>query len=134
MPHSVTARLNRDARTHDNASGTTFFVDLGERNFNYKTKENEYTNYSAALFANDKQKQFYADSLVKGAVIEVSGTGIIIDMPDDPQYSPRLAIQDAKLGFIATPDGPSEPRQAAPAQQAAPKPAPIDDFDDSVPF
>ncbi|MEE8598692.1 MAG: hypothetical protein V3S69_04160, partial [Dehalococcoidales bacterium] len=104
MSHTITCKLNKSARQHQNASGMTFFVDLGEKNYNFKTKDNEWTNYSAALFAKDGQIQFYADALVEDAIIEVSGTGIIIEMPDDPQYKPRLQIQDAKLGYVNAPE------------------------------
>ncbi len=121
MSHTITCKLNKAARQFQNAAGMTFFVDLGERNYNHKTKQNEYTNYSAALFAKDGQIQFYADSLVEGAIIEVSGTGIIIEMPDDPQYKPRLQIQDAKLGFVHS----GQPAQQSYQQpQQAPQQAP----------
>lgn len=112
MSHSITAKLNKPARQHPNSSGVTFFVDLGERNYNFQTKQNEYTNYSAALFAKDGQIAFYAESLIEGAIIEVSGTGVIIEMPSDPQYKPKLMIQDAKLGFVNSPQN-AHPQQAA---------------------
>ena len=114
MTHSVTCKLNKNARQFQNAAGMTFFVDLGEKNFNHKTKQNEFTNYSAALFAKDGQIQFYNDVLIEGAVVEVSGTGVIIEMPDDPQYKPKLQIQDAKLGFVYS--GQQSHQQPAPQQ------------------
>ena len=124
MSHSITCKLNKEARQHPNASGVTFFVDLGEKNYNFQTKQNEYTNYSAALFAKDAQIGFYQSALVKDAIIEVSGTGIIIEMPKDPQYKPRLMIQDAKLGYVNSPQN-SAPQQqqyqAPPQQQQAPQ-------------
>jgi hypothetical protein len=116
MAHTITCKLNKSARQHQNQSGMTFFVDLGEKNYDFKKKENVWTNYSAALFAKDAQIQFYADALVEGAIIEVSGTGIIIEMPDDPQYKPRLQIQEAKLGFVHS------GQQTQPAQQPAQQP------------
>lgn len=122
MSHSITCKLNKAARQHQNQSGMTFFVDLGEKNYNFKTKQNEYTNYSAALFAKDAQIQFYTDALVEGAVIEVSGTGIIVEMPDDPQYKPRLQIQDAKLGFVHSGQQPQQSHQAHQQQQAYQQP------------
>lgn len=132
MAHSITCKLNKAARQFQNAAGMTFFVDLGERNYNHKSKQNEYTNYSAALFAKDGQIQFYTEALVEGAIIEVSGTGIIIEMPDDPQYKPRLQIQDAKLGFVHSgqpaqqggyqqPPQPQQNLQQAPQQQQPPQ-------------
>jgi len=99
MSHTVTAKLNNDARQHQGQSGMTFFVSLGEKNYNFKTKENAWTNYDAAIFAKDGQVQFYSDSLKKGAIVTVTGTGIIIDH-EDKQYAPKLQIQDAKITFI----------------------------------
>ena len=126
MAHSITAKLNNPAREHVNANGVTFFVSLGEKNYNFQTKQNEWTNYDAALFAKDAQIQFYRDNLVKDAVIEVSGTGILLDV-SDPQYKPKLVIQDAKLGFINSPQGqqtgfqqPQQPQQQAPQGYQAP--------------
>ena len=121
MSHSITCKLNKDARQFQNQSGMTFFVELGEKNFNFKTKQNEWTNYSAALFAKDGQIQFYTDCLIEGAVIEVSATGIIIEMPDDPQYKPRLQLQDAKLGFVHTAQNAPQQQQQQRQQQQAPR-------------
>ena len=135
MSHTVVAKLNKAARQHQNANGVTFFVDLGEKNYNFQTKQNEYTNYSAALFAKDGQIDFYTNALIEGAVIEVSGTGIILEMPSDPQYKPKLMIQDAKLGYVNSPmqgapqQAPAQQSwgnapQQPPVQQAAPQMAP----------
>ena len=111
MAHTVTAKLNKAARQQPNQSGVTFFVSLGEKNYNFQTKQNEWTNYDAALFAKDGQIQFYAESLVEGAIISVSGTGLIMEAQTDPQYKPKLMIQDAKLGFV------NSPQASAPQQQ-----------------
>ena len=134
MTHTITGKLNKDARKHQASSGVTFFVDIGERNYNYKTKANEYTNYSAAVFAKDGQVQYFTDSLVAGSVVSVTGTGLIIEMPNDPQYQPRLALQDAKIVYCHSVDASAqrEPaQQRQPAQQAAQG---IDSFDDNIPF
>lgn len=113
MSHSITAKLNNPAREHQNQSGVTFFVSLGEKNYDFKTKQNVWTNYDAALFAKDAQIDFYRSSLVEGAIVEVTGTGLILDAAD-AQYKPKLIIQDAKLGFINSPQGAQQ--QAAPQQ------------------
>ncbi len=146
MTHTVTCKLNKDARQHPNQSGVTFFVSLGEKSYNFKTKQSEYTNYEAAIFAKENQVQFYADSLVAGAVVTVSGIGLILEMPDNPSYKPRLHIQDAKLRFALNPNQGQPQQQQAPQQQyqqQAPQQqyqqqqssAPtMDDFDDDIPF
>ena len=104
MSHSITSKLNQSAREHQNQNGVTFFVSLGEKNYDFKSKTNVYTNYDAALFAKDAQIEFYRSALVEGAVIEVSGTGVILDA-SDPNYKPKLVLQDAKLGFVYNPQG-----------------------------
>ena len=122
MSHSITSKLNQAAREHANSAGVTFFVSLGEKNYNFKLKQNEYTNYEAALFAKDAQIEFYRSALVEGAVIEVSGTGVILDA-SDPNYKPKLVLQDAKLGFVYNPQG-QAPQQGYAPQAPAPRQAP----------
>jgi len=101
--HSITSKLNKDARQHQNNNGMTFFVSLGERNYDHKTKESVYSNYEAALFAKDNQVQYYTDNLKAGAVVSVGGTGLIIRVDPNGQYPPKLEIQDAKLEFCHNP-------------------------------
>jgi hypothetical protein len=113
MSHSITAKLNQAAREHAGQNGTTFFVSLGEKNYDFKTKQTVWTNYDAALFAKDAQIEFYRSVLIEHAVIEVAGTGIIVDT-SNPEYKPKLMIQDAKLGFTNSPQG---GQQAAPQSQ-----------------
>lgn len=127
MTHSVTSKLNNDAREHANSAGVTFFVGLGEKNYNHKSKQNEYTNYDAALFAKDGQIDFYRKCLVKGAIIQVSGTGIILEVDQSGQYPPKLVLQDAKLGFVndelcaASQGEPAQQQYQQQAPQAAPQ-------------
>ncbi len=119
MSHSVTAKLNRAANEHQGQNGVTFFIGLGEKNYDFKQKKNVYTNYDAAIFAKDAQIDFYRSALVEGAIVTVSGTGLILDL-SNTQY-PKLAIQDAKLGFVHSPEGQApqqQQQQAAPQQQA----------------
>jgi len=118
MAHTVTAKLNQAARQHQGQSGTTFFVSLGEKNYNHKTKENEWTNYDAALFAKDAQVGFYASSLVEGSIVSVSGAGIILDA-SNPEYKPKLVIQDAKLEFVHSPQGQAPQQQQGGYNQQA---------------
>ena len=116
MSHTIVGKLNKAANQHQNQSGMTFFVDIGEKNFNFKTKQAEYTNYSAALFAKDAQIPYYSQVLVEGAIISVTGTGLLIDIPDNPEYKPRLQLQDAKLTYAYNPGGQNHVSQQAPQQ------------------
>ena len=110
MSHSITCKLNNDARSHQGQAGTTFFVSLGEKNYNFSTSSNEYTNYEAALFAKDNQIAFYQSALVAGAVVEVSSTGILVEIDPTGQYKPKLKMVDAKLGFVHS-DNQGQPQQ-----------------------
>lgn len=96
--HAITGKLNKDARTHSGEKGVNFFVSVGEQNYNYKTKQKEWTNYEAAIFANGKQVDFYTSALVEGSIIAIGGTGIIVQLDD--QYGPKLILQDAKLLYV----------------------------------
>lgn len=114
MSHTITGKLNKAARQHQNNSGTTFFVTIGEKNYNYKKQNNEWTNYDVALFAKGNQIQFYDDNLVEGAILSVSGKGLLIDV-STPQY-PKLVLQDASMIFISN-DSAGAPAQHQQQQQ-----------------
>lgn len=117
MAHNITCKLNNDARQHQGNKGVTFFVSLGEKNYNFKTQAAEYTNYEAAIFAKDAQIDFYSKCLVKGSIIEVSGTGILVELDPTGQYPPKLVIQEAKLGFVNDQLAEQKPQQAQAPQQ-----------------
>ena len=133
MTHTVTAKLNKAARKFDNQSGSTFFVSLGEKNYDFKDKANKWTNYDAALFAKDGQISFYQGALVEGAIVTVSGSGIIVD-DSNKDYPPKLILQDAKLNFISDGQASAPSQRQQQAQQAPASPAPGDDGFDDLPF
>lgn len=115
MAHTVTGKLNKAANQHPGQSGVTFFVEIGEQNYNFATKQKEWTNYSAAIFAKDGQIQYYTEALTAGAIVSVTGTGVILEMPTDPNYKPRLKLCDAKVAYV---HNPGTPMPQAVAQQA----------------
>lgn len=144
--HSVTAKLNKDASEFAAGDSTGFGIRLGEQNYNRKTKQKEWTNYQAAIFAKDsRQIDFYREALVSGSVVTVGGTGLIVDTYNGNNGQViTLEIQDAKLlnVFRDNPQGqashaPAQNSHAAqPAQQerySAPPPN-MDSFDDDLPF
>jgi len=140
MSHTITGKLNKAARRYDNQNGSTFFVSVGEKNYNYKDKKDEWTNYEAALFAKDAQINFYESALIEGSIVSISGTGLIID-DSNKDYKAKLVIQDAKLVYISYESGnqqqkpPSQPQQQkAPPYKHTPNTDPDFDFSDDVPF
>ena len=122
MSHTIIGKLNKAARQHPNSAGVTFFVSLGEQNYNHQTKQKEWTNYDAALFAKDKQIQYYSDALVEGAVIAVSGKGLLVEQSD--QYGPKLKLVDAQLDYSYSPavGAPANVMQQVQPQQAMAQP------------
>ena len=115
MSHTITGKLNKAARQHQGQNGTTFFVSLGEKNYDFKTKANVWTNYDVALFAKDGQIPFYMENLNEGAIVSVTGTGLILDLSNS-EY-PKLSLQDAKLIFVSGTGQAATQAQQAPMQQ-----------------
>ena len=112
MAISVTGKLNKTAQKIQVGNGVGFGVRLGVQAYNFKTKEKEWTNYSALLFANQNQEQFYESVLVEGAVIEVSGTGLIVETFDGQNGQViTLQIQEPKLGYTFTGQQPPQQNQ-----------------------
>ena len=136
MTHSVTCKLNKDARQHQGQNGVTFFVSLGEQSYNFKTKQKEWCNYDAALFAKDGQIQFYSDVLKAGNIVTVTATGLLIESDPTGQYPPKAIMQDAKLGFthspaVGMPQNFQQPQHQQNGGPVAQQPAP--NFDDDIP-
>ena len=107
MSISVTGKLNKPAQMFQAGDSTTGFgVRLGVQTYNRKIKDKEWTNYSAAIFSNNQtQIGFLQSALVEGAVIEISGTGLLVETFDGQNGQViTLQIQDAKLGYIGTPN------------------------------
>lgn len=125
--------------------------------YDRETKQDQWTNYEAAVFAKaPAQVQFYQSVLVKDSIVELTGDKLAIKQYQG-QNGLQLSIQllDAKLGVAYAPQGAAPAQQPAaqrPAPQAAPKPQqgyqpmigkppvqqppmnPAIDFDDDIPF
>lgn len=107
MTTVITGKLNKPANQFQAGESTGFGVRLGVQVYNPKTKEKQWTNYSAVLFArNPKLIQYMNDVLIENAVIELTATGELIQ-----EYEGKYSIEllDAKLGYAYT------------GQQAAPQ-------------
>lgn len=159
MGTTVTGKLGRDASQFQAGDATGFGVRIGVKYYDRETRQNEWTNYEAAIFSkNPAQIQFYQSSLVEGSVVEITGDSIKIK-----EYNGKYTLEllNAKIGFIHT--GQQAPQQASnphprqhppqPRQspQRAPTPPPgapanynpqgantptpaMDNFDDAPPF
>ena len=132
--HTVTAKLNKDARLFSGDKGDTFFVSLGEKHYDYKTKESGWTNYEAAIFCKPSQRDYMINNLKAGAVVTVSGKTLIIE--DNEQYGIKLQIQEATVDYVFNPATPMPDNIRQEYQQPAPPQSPPmqNDFDDSIPL
>lgn len=121
--HSITGKLNKDARMFQAGESTGFGIRLGVKYRDPKTKQDEWTNYQAVIFAKAPgQVQFYQNVLVAGSVIEVSAEQLKIDTFNGDN-GPVVSIDmlNARLGFVFTGDQPSNQQSAPQQQQYAPQ-------------
>tara|TARA_R110002126_G_scaffold247805_1_gene390577 strand:+ start:146 stop:643 length:498 start_codon:yes stop_codon:yes gene_type:complete len=115
MSTTITGKLNKPANQFQAGESTGFSIRLGVKYRDPKTKQNEFTNYQAVIFAKaPAQIQFYNDVLVEGAVVEVTCEQLRIDSFEG-NNGPMLSIDmlNARLGYVHSPN-----QQPAQAQQA----------------
>ena len=119
--HSITGKLNKDARQFQAGDSTGFSIRLGVKYRDPKTKQDEWTNYQAVIFAKAPgQIQFYQNVLVAGSVIEVSAEQLKIDtFNGDNGQVVSIDMLNARLGFVFT--GDQQPNQQQQSQQYAPQ-------------
>lgn len=116
--HSITGKLNKDARQFQAGDSTGFGIRLGVKYRDPKTKQDEYTNYQAVIFAKSAgQIQFYQSALVAGSVIEVSAEQLKVDtFQGDNGPIVSIDMLNARLGYVHSANAP----QGQPAQQQRP--------------
>ena len=118
MSTTITGKLNKAASQFQAGDSTGFGVRLGVKYRDPKTKQDEWTNYSAVIFAKAPgQIQFYQNALIVGAVIEVTCEQLKVDSYDG-NNGPMLSIDmlNARLGYVFS--GTQQPaQQQAPQQQ-----------------
>ena len=120
MSTTITIKLNAPASQFQAGESTGFGIRGGVRYYDRETKQNEWTNYEAVVFAKQAgQIQFYQQALVAGAVVEVVGKQEKIKVFDG-QNGQKLSIEllDASLGMIHTGE---QHQQNAPQQGYAPQ-------------
>jgi single-strand DNA-binding protein len=119
MSFSKTFKITKEPRTFQAGESTGFNLSVGSQYYDRKTKQKEWANYSAVIFAKGNQLAFYQQALVIGSIIELSADDLKIDNYN-PEYL-TIELIDAKLCNIFS--APSQPQQAQAQQpqQAAPQ-------------
>ncbi len=113
MATTITGKLNKAANQFQAGESTGFGIRLGVKARNPKTKEDEWCNYSATIFAKSpNQIQFYQQALVEGSVVEISCDQLLIESFEG-QSGTMLSINmiNSRLGYVHT------GQQQAPQQQ-----------------
>ncbi len=126
MATTITGKLAKAANQFQAGESTGFGIRLGVKYRDPKTKQDEWTNYSAVIFAKAPgQIQFYQSALVENSIVEVTCDQLKIDSFDG-NNGPVLSIDmlNARLGYVYSQQQVSAPQinnggfqQQAPAQQ-----------------
>ena len=133
MSTTITGKLNKAATQFQAGESTGFGVRLGVKYRDPKTKQEDWCNYSAVIFAKSPgQIQFYQSALVEGSVVEVSAEQLSVESFQG-NNGPILSINmlNARLGYVHTGQQQGQgqqqqrqPQQMQGQQQAQRQPAP----------
>ncbi|AJJ17946.1 phage protein [Yersinia intermedia] len=156
MGHTITIKLQKPAREFAAGDSIGFGIRGGVRYYDRKSQKNEFTNYQAVIFAKEgKQAEFYREVLMEGAIVEVFGESIKVDVYDGQNgQSITLELNNARLGFIEAGNKQGKPQQQDSGKNSAPQnhqqwgqqhaqgqqqathqsSEPPMDFDDDIPF
>ncbi|HHK4124201.1 TPA: hypothetical protein ACQTCB_000042 [Yersinia enterocolitica] len=154
MGHTITIKLQKPAREFAAGDSIGFGIRGGVRYYDRKSQKNEFTNYQAVIFAKEgKQAEFYREALMEGAIAEVFGESIKVDVYDGQNgQSITLELNNARLGFIEAGNKQGKPQQQDSGKNSAPQnqqqwgqqhaqvqmqsrpEEPPMDFDDDIPF
>ena len=118
MATTITGKLNKPANIFQAGESTGFGIRLGVKYRDPKTKQDDWCNYSAVIFAKSAgQIQFYTDALVAGAIVEVTAEQLKIDsFQGNESVMLTIDMLNARLGYVFSGQAPNN-QQAAPQQQ-----------------
>ena len=104
MATTITGKLNKAASVFQAGDSTGFGLRIGVQYYDRETKQKEWTNYEAVIFAKPgPQADFYAGALVEGSIVEVSGQSLKIKKFEGQNgLSLSIELIDAKIGYIGT--------------------------------
>jgi single-strand DNA-binding protein len=123
--HAITGKLTKPAHQFQAGESVGFGIRLGVKYRDPKTKQDEWTNYQAAIFAKSpNQIAFYQSALVEGAIVTVTAEQLKIDSFEGQQGT-LLSIDmlNARLSYVFNPNQ-QAPQQPAGYQQQ-PQQAPM---------
>ena len=115
MSHSITIKLNKPANEFAAGESIGFNIRGGVQYYDRKSKQKEWTNYSAVIFAKaERQIDYYRQVLIENAVVELGCKQLKIDVYDG-QNGQVLSLEmiDAWVGSVNQ----SAPRQEQATQQ-----------------
>mgnify|MGYP003637421345 FL=1 len=126
MATTITGKLNKPANEFQAGESTGFGIRIGVKYYDRQTKDNQWTNYSAVIFAKaPAQIDFYRQALVENSIVEVTCEQLKVDSFDG-NNGPVLTIDmlNAKLGFVHTTGAPAQQQQGQAQQgfQQVPQP------------
>ena len=125
MATTIAGKLTKAANQFQAGESKGFGIRLGVKYRDPKTKQDEWTNYSAVIFAKAPgQIQFYESALVEGSIVVVTCDQLKIDSFDG-NNGPVLSIDmlNARLGYVYSQQQVNAPQvnnggyQQAPQQQ-----------------
>lgn len=128
MSVSITGKLNKPANEFAADESVGFGLRLGQQYYDRETKQKEWTNYEAVVFAKaPAQIDFYRQTLVEGSIVEILGKRQKIRTFEGNNGTIlSIEILDATIESVNT-GGQPAPQQQAPAPQ--PKPQTFGSFD-----
>jgi len=125
MATTITGKLNKTANQFQAGDSTGFGIRLGVKYRDPKTKQDDWCNYSAVIFAKSPgQVQFYQQALVEGSVIEVSCEQQSVESFQGTNGE-MLSINmlNARLGYVHTgQQAPQQRQQQTQGYQNQPNP------------
>ena len=122
MTTSITGKLTKPANIFQAGDSTGFGLRIGVQYYDRETKQKEWTNYEAVIFAKaQSQIDFYSQSLVEGSIVELSGESEKIkQFQGKDKLIISIELNNAKVGYIFTGQAPTQQggyQQQSPQQQ-----------------
>jgi len=146
--HTVPFKLAENAQEFQAGEYVGFGIRTGVK-YQDKNKQEQWTNYKAAIFAKSPaQVDFYRSNLIKGALVVVTSEKQEVEVFTKQTGEILTAIKLLNANVVAVkadraPDAAQQAYNQAPAPAPAPaqyrqpvaqQPAGFDSFDDDIPF